>query len=43
MKVAISSPDGKFDAPFSTRFARCETFSLAAKRQLARRAQCVML
>ena len=26
MKVAISSPDGKFDTPFSARFARCEHF-----------------
>lgn len=26
MKVAISSLDGKFDTPFSTRFARSETF-----------------
>ena len=26
MKVAISSPDGNFSAPFSSRFGRCETF-----------------
>jgi predicted Fe-Mo cluster-binding NifX family protein len=26
MKIAISSPDGKFDTPFSARFARCERF-----------------
>lgn len=26
MKLAISSNDGKFDTPFSARFARCNTF-----------------
>ncbi len=26
MKLAISSHDGKFDTPFSSRFGRCETF-----------------
>ncbi len=26
MKLAISSSDGKFDTPFSARFARCEAF-----------------
>jgi len=26
MKLAISSNDGKFNSPFSARFARCETF-----------------
>ncbi len=26
MIVAISSPDGKFDTPFSSRFGRCEAF-----------------
>jgi len=26
MKVAISSPDGKFDTQFSSRFGRCDTF-----------------
>lgn len=26
MKLAISSHDGKFNTPFSTRFARCEQF-----------------
>jgi len=26
MKIAISSPDGKLDTPFSPRFGRCEYF-----------------
>ena len=26
MKLAISSPDGKFDTQFSSHFGRCETF-----------------
>jgi predicted Fe-Mo cluster-binding NifX family protein len=26
MKLAISSNDGKFDTPFSARFARCDAF-----------------
>ena len=26
MKLAISSPDGKFDTQFSSRFGRCESF-----------------
>ena len=26
MRLAISSPDGEFDAPFSAFFARCEAF-----------------
>ena len=26
MKIAISSPDGNFNTPFSSRFGRCETF-----------------
>jgi predicted Fe-Mo cluster-binding NifX family protein len=26
MKLAISSNDGRFDGPFSARFARCEAF-----------------
>ncbi len=26
MKIAISSPDGKLDTPFSPRFGRCEFF-----------------
>lgn len=28
MKIAISSPDGKHDTPFSPRFGRCEYFIL---------------
>jgi predicted Fe-Mo cluster-binding NifX family protein len=28
MKLAISSTDGRFDSPFSARFARCEAFIL---------------
>ncbi len=26
MKLAVSSSDGKFDTPFSARFARCDAF-----------------